>query len=131
MGGGGGIIYSTVLSGAAKAQLGQYNQARTQEQSALSLGRKFGDRAGVGHALMWFGHIALAEKAYEEARQLLEDSTAIFREIKQREQVANAVISLGYVTYELGETATARQYLATGLQTASDIGDSAHIDGHS
>jgi predicted ATPase/DNA-binding SARP family transcriptional activator len=121
LGGGGGIVHATVLLGAAKAQLGQYDQARTQEQAALSLGQEFGDRAGVGHALLWLGHIALVEEAYDEARQLLQESSAIFRELKQQEQVANAVISLGYATHESGETATAQQHLATGLQTAAEI----------
>jgi tetratricopeptide (TPR) repeat protein len=122
LGGGGDLVFTNILLGAAKAHLGQYGQARTLEELALNLAQKFEDRAGEGRALLWLGRIVLVESGYNEAQLWLQESTAIFREVGQKDQLSSALASLGYSTRALGDLAGAHQYLAEALQTALEIG---------
>jgi predicted ATPase len=122
LGGGGDLVFTNILLGATKAHIGQYGRARALEELALNLAQKFEDRAGEGRALLWLGRIVLVESGYAEAQLWLQESTAIFREVGQKDQLSAALASLGYSTRALGDLAGAHQYLVEALQTALEIG---------
>ena len=121
LGGGGDLVFTNILWGATKSQLGQYAQARSREESGLELARKFEDRAGVGRALLWLGRIALVEET-DKAQRLFRESVAIFRELGQKDQLGAALAGLGHSAHSLGSPTEARQYLVKALQTTIGIG---------
>ena len=91
------------MLGETKAHLGQYDQAHAQEDFALQLARKFGDRAAEGRARLWLGRIALAVEDFTEAKIWLVESMTIFREVGQKDQLGSALASLGYAWNALGD----------------------------
>ncbi|MFQ5854241.1 MAG: BTAD domain-containing putative transcriptional regulator [Anaerolineae bacterium] len=122
LGGGGDLVFTNILLGATKAHLGQYGEARDREEFALKLAQQFEDRAGEGRARLWLGRIALAEAAYAEAHLWLQEATAIFREVGQKDQLGASLASLGYSSRAVGDLAGAHNYLVESLQTAIEIG---------
>jgi predicted ATPase/DNA-binding SARP family transcriptional activator len=122
LGGGGDLVFTHILLGAVKTQLGQYDEARDWERLALQLAGTFRDRAGEGRALLWLGRIALAEAEYAEAQVLLEESKDIFEEIGQKDQLSSALASLGYANHALENSAAACRDLVESLETATEIG---------
>jgi predicted ATPase/DNA-binding SARP family transcriptional activator len=122
LGGGGDLVFTNILQGETKAHLGQYRQARSQQNFALQLARNFEDRAGEGRACLWLGRVALAEGNISEAQLWLQESTAIFRSIGQRDQLGAALASLGHSEFALGNVAEAHTFIREALQIASGIG---------
>jgi tetratricopeptide (TPR) repeat protein len=122
LGGGGDLVFTNIMLGEAKVHLGQYGQARSQEEFTLQLAKKFKDRAGEGRALLWLGRIALLEEEFVQAELWLHESTSIFREVGQKDQLGTALASLGYAKRVLGNIDEAHSYLNEALRTALDIG---------
>jgi tetratricopeptide (TPR) repeat protein len=65
--------------------------------------------------------VALAEKVYTEAQQVLQESIAIYRKIAQRQDLARALAALGYTARGLGQRPQAWQYLADALRITTEI----------
>jgi tetratricopeptide (TPR) repeat protein len=122
LGGSGDLVFTNILQGETKAHLGQYRQARSQQNAALQLATNFEDRAGEGRACLWLGRIALAEGSISEAQRWLQRSTAIFRDIGQRDQLGAALVSQGHAKFVVGNPAQAYVLARQALQTASEIG---------
>jgi tetratricopeptide (TPR) repeat protein len=122
LGGGGDLVFTNIMLGEVKVHPGQYAQARSQEGFALQLAKKFKDWAGEGRALLWLGRIALVEEEFVEADLWLKESTSIFREVGQKDQLGIALASLGHAKRVLGDLDEAHSYLKEALRTASDIG---------
>jgi predicted ATPase/DNA-binding CsgD family transcriptional regulator len=122
LGGGGDLVFTNIMLGEAKVHLGQYGQARSQEEFTLQLAKKFKDRAGEGRVLLWLGRIALVEEEFVQAELWLQESTSIFRQVGQKDQLGTALASLGHAKRVLGNLDEAHSYLKEALRTALDIG---------
>lgn len=122
LGGGGDLVFTNILQGETKAHLGQYRQARAQQNIALQLAKRFEDRAGEGRACLWLGRIALAEGNISEAHRWLQRSTAILHDIGQKDQFGAALASLGHAEFVTGNPAEAFTLTRQALQMASEIG---------
>jgi predicted ATPase/DNA-binding SARP family transcriptional activator len=70
-----------------KAHLGRYEQSRIQAQETYTLRQKLGHPIGIASALYVLGKVSLAEKAYVEARQLLQESVALFQSIERQDML--------------------------------------------
>jgi hypothetical protein len=68
------------------------------------------------------GRIALVEKKFVEAELWLQESTSIFREVGQKDQLGTALASLGHTKRGLGDLDEAHSYLIEAIRTAVDIG---------
>jgi tetratricopeptide (TPR) repeat protein len=106
--------------GHAEVHLGSYEQVRVRVQIALPIAQELDDQTGVGLYLFLLGSVALAEEAYAEAWQLLEESVAISREIKYREFLDQGLAVRGYAARGLGQLPQAQQYLCEVLQIVAD-----------
>lgn len=114
------LAWSNNLLGLTKAHLGQYEDARAQAQVALALYRESDERAGVGHALLVLGHVALAIEAYAEAQQWLQESVVVYREIKQRDELGWALADLAVAARGLGDLCRARRHLSEALRMSTE-----------
>jgi tetratricopeptide (TPR) repeat protein len=107
--------------GYAKAHLGQYEQAHARAQTGHSLFQeRFGGRNAVSSFIL--GSVALAERAYAEARQLLEESVAVSRSLRAREALSCGLFILGYAERGLSQFDRARQHLVEALGIAAELG---------
>jgi tetratricopeptide (TPR) repeat protein len=106
-----------------KAHLGQYEQACALGQRSLTVIQEIGSlwwHTGYSHFVL--GLLALAEEAYAEAYQLLQESAAAFQEAGHRECKSWALAVLGYAACGLGQPSQARQHLCEALRTVADTG---------
>jgi tetratricopeptide (TPR) repeat protein len=106
----------------ATVHLGQYERAHALGQMCLTLFGEFGEWWGIGVSHFVLGLVALAEEAYAEARQVLQESVAVLREIGHRECTSWALAVLGYVSRGLCQLSEAQQHLSTALRTAAETG---------
>jgi predicted ATPase/DNA-binding SARP family transcriptional activator len=115
------IPFLNAWLGYAKAHLGQYEQARVQVQIALAISRELDDQLLIGCICFMLGSVALAEQAYAEAWQLLEEGVAVSREIKNRETLDYGLAVLGYAPRGLGQLPQAERYFYETLRTSAEI----------
>lgn len=102
--------------------LGQYEQVRAHAKMSLPALREIGFTAN-GMVLMQLADLALTDEKYSEARALLRDSVATFREARLQIFLGLPLAKLGYVERALGNLLQARQSLAESLQIANQVGD--------
>jgi tetratricopeptide (TPR) repeat protein len=116
------IAHSQARLTDANGYLGRYELARRQGHMSLKLFREINDLRGVSYALWRLGDITLAEAAYAEAEQVLQESIAIHQEIGERSRRRDVLSSLGLAFCGLGKLSQARQCLADILRTAVENG---------
>ncbi|MCH7472466.1 tetratricopeptide repeat protein [bacterium] len=68
------------------------------------------------------GKCAYNQGRYDEAKEVLQESLAIFRKIGDRRGIANVLNILAAASIQLGRPADAPGYIEEALSTASDIG---------
>jgi predicted ATPase/DNA-binding SARP family transcriptional activator len=118
LGASGQLIFPDILMGVAMAHLGQYRQARDRGQSGLALARKVNDQAGVAHALLLLGYVALAEEASATAQPLLAQSVATFQACRKTDDAAQAQAMAAYAARSLGNGQAAQRRLVEALGAA-------------
>lgn len=74
-------------------------------------------------ALRALAALTYLQSAYDETRALLEEALTIFRELDNREQIAQTLISLGEVATETGDYTTAPALLEQGCALMREIND--------
>ena len=104
-------------------QSGDYLAGLRLAQEGLSLCQKSGDLHGEARALFIIGkaHYRLGQIA--EARQMLEASLALGREIGSPRSLVGPLNSLADVLCHIGEYAPARQLFEVGLAISLSLGD--------
>jgi tetratricopeptide (TPR) repeat protein len=105
-----------------KVNLGSYEEAHDLYQMALELLAEAGEQQMIGMSYLGLGEVALVRQAYAEARQLLEESVAIYRQIGQRDEEGLALAELGCAVRALGHLSQVRQYLCEALLVANETG---------
>jgi predicted ATPase/DNA-binding SARP family transcriptional activator/class 3 adenylate cyclase len=78
-------------------------------------------------ALDGAGVLANLQGDYTEARPLLEESLAIFREQGDKQGIALCLSHLGFTAYQQGDYSEARSLLEESLATLSELGDKGDI----
>jgi tetratricopeptide (TPR) repeat protein len=106
--------------GSIDLHLGQYEEARDQAQTGLTLAHEHGPRFCVGVNLLLLGCLELAQRAPATAYQLLEESVAVYREVGHREDLGLALACLTVAARGLGDTLGARQHLRLALEIAQE-----------
>ncbi len=76
-----------------------------------------------GRVLARWGVFLLILSDYRRARELLEQSLSILRQLNARKEVAFSLRNLGFVAYQLGEYAEARRCLEESLEICRQIND--------
>jgi tetratricopeptide (TPR) repeat protein len=117
------LIHTRIFLGVQKLHLGQYEQAQAQLQTDLVLCREVNNRYQLGNALRTLGRSLLAQAAYTEAEDRLQESVTVFQELHQPADMAQAFGFLAYVAHGLGYTSKMRHYLVRTLQMAIETGD--------
>ena len=108
--------------GFTEAHLGQYERARASAGAFFARGQgwSFQVTVGLGHFVL--GLADLAEGAFAEAVQHLQDSVAAHRRNTGRYPSHQFVACLAYAARGLGQRDLARQYLGEALRAAVEIG---------
>jgi DNA-binding SARP family transcriptional activator/predicted ATPase len=101
---------------------GYYEEARDHAQTGLALAREHGPRFCVATNLLLLGCLELAQRAPAKAHQLLEESAAIYREVRPKDDLALALACLALSASERGNTLEAWQHLSHALEIAQESG---------
>jgi predicted ATPase/DNA-binding SARP family transcriptional activator len=101
---------------------GDYKQARQEIDSALAMALETGWKRGVGHGHLVLGYISLVEGESELALKFLEESAACFQAIKQIDDYAWALASIGCAECGLDHLIQAQEHLFQGLRQSAQIG---------
>jgi predicted ATPase/DNA-binding SARP family transcriptional activator len=105
----------------ALAHLGHYEQAQRRQQKALAHHRAVSNVGGVGGRLCELGRIALAKEAYVEARDLLQESVTVHRDIEQPHELSRSLAFLGLAERGLGRMEQSHRLLREALLIACRI----------
>ncbi len=103
--------------------MGFYEQARALVPNTLTVFSDVGDERGVARCHLSLGEVALAEEAFEEARELLDQSAALYRNVEQSNELCLALAALGHAEFRLGQIAQARRLLKEALCAAANMRD--------
>ena len=114
--------YARAWLGFTEAHLGQYRRARASAGAFLARGRGWAFQTSVGLGHFVLGLADLAEGAFAEAVQHLQDSVAAHRRNTGRYPSHQFVACLAYAARGLGQRDLARQYLGEALRAAVEIG---------
>src|SRR5262249_2700947 len=82
-----------------------------------------GDGNGTAWTLSGLAMVARATGKLDVARARTDESLAIWRELGDRQNIANVLSTAARLARDQGDYALARAYLAESLQVFSDIGD--------
>jgi tetratricopeptide (TPR) repeat protein len=85
--------------------------------------KEIDERWGIAIVINDLGLVATKIGEYAEAKRLLQESLATFREIGNREGMVFSLINLSAALLELGEHGAARQLLQESLALCSEAGD--------
>jgi predicted ATPase/DNA-binding SARP family transcriptional activator len=104
-------------------QSGDYGTGLRQAQEGLALCQKSGDAHGEARALFMIGKAYYRLGQIAEARQVLDASLALGREIGSPRSLVGPLNSLADVLCHTGEYASARQLFEEGLVISRSLGD--------
>ena len=102
--------------------LGNYELARQQYQSAQSIWAERNHRHGLALSSLGLGEMALVFEDFEQARLLLTDGIARFDAVRQQDEQAITLASLARAYCGLGRRTEARHCVQQALQIAQSIG---------
>jgi predicted ATPase/transcriptional regulator with XRE-family HTH domain len=118
------IVLARVLArqGAFCYYLGLYGPARALLQESLTLARQLEAGREVAFCLNVLGDITLVQESkHAEAKQLYQESLALYRELGEREGMVSALLELGWVCWNLREDLEAKQYYQECLTLSREI----------
>jgi predicted ATPase/DNA-binding SARP family transcriptional activator len=111
----------TVLGNGARLA-GRPGEARRHFEQSRAIAERLGLTEDVAVALSNLASVAADEDDDAGARELLHGAIAIYRERGRREALANALSTLTYVEWRLGESSAARAAAAEALELARGLG---------
>jgi predicted ATPase/pimeloyl-ACP methyl ester carboxylesterase len=91
-------------------------------EESLTIGRRLGDKAIVGVALMGLGEVARLEGNYREAHAFYQETLTEARKGGDSFNLLYALFNLGSVSCMEGDAATAREQFAESISIAADLG---------
>jgi non-specific serine/threonine protein kinase len=97
--------------------------AHSQNEAALEIRRKLGDREEIARSLNNLGNVSQRLGDIARARSLREESLAIQRELGNRLDVAHTLNNLGSLAGAQGRLAEARAFFEESLAIKRDAGD--------
>jgi predicted ATPase len=105
----------------ANVHLGRYGQARRHGELAVAASRAGGIPREIGFALLVQSWPALAEGAYAKARELLDESVAVYRGVEQVDWASWTLACAGYAERALGRQELAWEHAREALQTGVEL----------
>jgi tetratricopeptide (TPR) repeat protein len=117
-----GVSWVTPFLGEAKAHLGWYEPSREDGQLALVVSREVGRSWNLAFSQLVRSLPQLAEGLHGEAQAMLQESEAVFREIKHRENLGWVLGPLGLADRSLGQLSEARAHVSEAMQIAAELG---------
>jgi tetratricopeptide (TPR) repeat protein len=115
------ITHARTLLGSVALHLGRYEEAFNHAQTGLALARAH-NRLCVALNLLLLGCLELAQGVPVMAHELLEESAAVYREVRPKDDLASALACLAIAARGLGDTPGARQHLCHALEIAQESG---------
>jgi predicted ATPase len=107
----------------AKMNLGLYAQAQIEYEQALDQAQKTGHLHGIGMNCMGLAQLAIRQRAYDRASHLLQECTAILRQIDDRDEEALPAALAGLLAFQQGQLSTARQKAHQVLEVTVKAGN--------
>jgi hypothetical protein len=108
--------------GSIALHLGRYEEARDHAQTGLALAREHGSQYCIGPNLLLLGCLEVAQGVPATAQRLLEESAAVYREARPKDDLALALACLAIAAHGLGDTLGVRQHLCHALEIAQESG---------
>ena len=103
------------------AHLGEYAAAQEHLGAAHALAVEIGDEATRARALWLEGWIGIASARYEQAREDLLKSVAVFRQLGEQVELSHSLAALAGVEVYLGRLPIAEEYLYESLAIADAV----------
>jgi predicted ATPase/DNA-binding SARP family transcriptional activator len=113
--------FHEAMLGHARTHQGDYEQAQQQVETALTTFQEADSQRGLAYAFLVRGWAALAVASETGARAWLDRSRTIYHTIGQRDELAQALTLLGYLSYRQADLARAEQYLLEAWHIATAI----------
>jgi predicted ATPase/DNA-binding SARP family transcriptional activator len=110
------LVHALGLSGMAHQASGNYTQACDHVLLGIQLAEEVEDPRLSSYLLWRLGEIYLAQGHYAEARQLLDNSVELHRDIRYQARLRDVLTSTGYCAYARGESHELRLCLVETLQ---------------
>jgi tetratricopeptide (TPR) repeat protein len=101
---------------------GLYEQGYENYQTALAMARQLGDLPQVAVGLLGLGEVFLIREDYPQAQQTLQEGSALYRQVRQEDELSLILANLAYVECHLGLSDQARSHLDESLQIAAETG---------
>lgn len=108
-----------------RLDLRELRGARDDGESAMSVAEVNGDRSAVAQALTLLSEVSVLEGDIEQARSLVEDSIALWRDIGDRAGHAEALRQRGFISMRAGDRIEAELAFRTALDIYRELGDQA------
>jgi tetratricopeptide (TPR) repeat protein len=112
---------SNSIKGWVDLNLGRCEEARSQGSFVLTLAQESDNRGLIALSCTLLGYVELAEKAYVQAMELLQESAAGLRDMGERAWQGWALAGVGYAFRGLGDLCMAQTHLAEVLRTGVEI----------
>jgi hypothetical protein len=109
------------MLGQARTHQGDYEQAGQQAGQALATFQEADSQRGMAYAFLVKGWAGLTIAAGIGVRDWLDRSRAIYDTLGQRDELAQALTLLGYLSYQQADLAQAEQYLHDAWHIATEI----------
>ena len=116
------LAYSQFLGSLIGIRKQDFFEAKQQAESSLSLFEQIGDEFFSAFPLLTLGHIAVLQKAYQEAEDYYLKAIRISEKMDFRWLAGNATKYLGKMSLSLNKTDQAISYFIKGLLIAEEIG---------
>jgi tetratricopeptide (TPR) repeat protein len=119
-----GLLTNDAMEARAR---GDYAQATALLEESLAQQRAWGNResikrGGLGLSLARLALVLAEQGRHARARALYEECLALHRELGDREGIGNALLGLGDVARDLGDTAGVRAYCEETLALFRELG---------
>ena len=84
-------------------QKGEYSTAKRYYEESLSYARMMDDKLYITYILSLLSEIALIQKEYEEANELVQQSLTIAKHTGELKREVESVRMLGIIAYDMGK----------------------------
>jgi tetratricopeptide (TPR) repeat protein len=110
------------LAGGLAINLNKLELAHSLKKQAITNFRKLGNQRQLGYALLHYGHLlGHAQGLYHEADRIYSDALDLFISLADLGGIAHATGNLASVKLELGDYATAQEFVNDSLKRYSDL----------
>ena len=116
-------IHLRILLGWIEVNQGLYDQGHENYHISLMIARQLGDLYGiVALGLPGIGGLLVIRGEYEQARQALQESIELYRQVHQEDELSLTLVDLADAELRLGLTDQARSHFDDALHIAAETG---------